>query len=114
MEVTDLNHCVGRDTISVIQKDCLQGFYIPNAFTPNYDGKNDLFKPMIFGRLRSYQFSIFNRFGQVVFQSADISKGWNGAISGNTQDTQTYVWVCTYQFEDEKPVVKKGTVTLLR
>jgi gliding motility-associated-like protein len=114
LEVTDLNHCVGRDTISVIQKDCLQGFYIPNAFTPNYDGKNDLFKPMIFGRLRSYQFSIFNRFGQVVFQSADISRGWNGAISGNTQDTQTYVWVCTYQFEDEKPVVKKGTVTLLR
>lgn len=114
LEVTDLNHCVGRDTIRVIQKDCLQGFYIPNAFTPNYDGKNDLFKPMIFGRLRSYQFSVFNRFGQVVFQSADISKGWNGAISGNTQDTQTYVWICTYQFEDEKPVVKKGTVTLVR
>ena len=69
---------------------------------------------MIFGRLRSYQFTIFNQFGQVVFQSADINKGWNGAISGNTQDTQTYVWICTYQFEDEKPVVKKGTVTLLR
>jgi gliding motility-associated-like protein len=114
LQVTDVNHCVGRDTIHVIQKDCLQGFYIPNAFTPGYDGKNDVFKPLIFGRLRAYQFTIFNRFGQVVFQSKDINKGWDGTLSGAIQDMQTCVWVCSYQFEEGEVVVKKGTVTLLR
>ena len=114
LEVTNFNNCVGRDTINVIQKDCLQGFYIPNAFTPNYDGKNDVFKPLIFGRLRSYQFTIFNRFGQVVFQSTDINKGWDGTFAGKIQDMESYVWVCSYQFEDAKPVIKKGTVTLVR
>lgn len=114
LQVTDFNNCVGRDTINVIQKDCLEGFFIPNAFTPNYDGINDFFKPMIFGRLRSYQFTIFNRFGQIVFQATDINKGWDGTISGNIQNMESYVWVCTYQFDEEKAVVKKGTVTLVR
>ena len=114
LEATDYNNCVGRDTINVIQKDCMQGFYISNAFTPNHDGTNDLYKPLIFGRLRSYQFTIFNRFGQVVFQVADVNKGWDGTIAGKIQSMESNVWVCTYQFEDGEPVVKKGVVMLLR
>lgn len=114
LEATDFNNCVGTDTINVIQKDCLQGFFIPNAFTPNNDGRNDIFKPMIFGRLQFYRFTIFNRFGEVVFQTTDINKGWDGTISGKIQNTESYVWVCTYQFDEEKPVEKKGTVTLVR
>ena len=115
LEATDLNGCFGRDTIKVIQKDCLQGFFIPNAFTPNNDGKNDLFKPLIFGRIMAYHFTIFNRFGQLVFQTSEINKGWDGTLlSGNIQDIESYVWVCSYQLDGEKMVIKKGTVTLLR
>lgn len=92
----------------------MSGFFIPNAFTPNYDGKNDLFKPLIFGRLRSYQFTIYNRFGQVVFHTTDINQGWDGNIGGNIQNQGSYAWTCTFQLDDEKAVVKKGTVTLIR
>jgi gliding motility-associated-like protein len=69
---------------------------------------------MVFGRLRSYQFTIFNRFGQIIFHTSDINKGWDGTISGNIQNMETYVWVCTYQFDQGKAVVKKGSVTLVR
>lgn len=114
LEAIDFNNCAGRDTINIIPKDCMSGFFIPNAFTPNYDGKNDLFKPLIFGRLRSYQFTIYNRFGQVVFHTTDINQGWDGNIAGNIQNQGSYAWTCTFQLDDEKAVVKKGTVTLIR
>lgn len=114
LQVTDFNDCVGSDTINVIQKDCMEGFYIPNAFTPNMDGINDVYKPMIFGRLQSYQFTIFNRFGQVVFKTTDVNKGWNGNLAGSIQNMESYVWICSYQLNDEKPVTKKGTVLLIR
>jgi gliding motility-associated-like protein len=114
LEATDFNNCAGRDTIYIVQKDCLEGFFIPNAFTPNNDGKNDFFKPLIFGRLSAYQFTIFNRFGSVVFQTTDINKGWDGTVAGKIQNTGSFVWICSYQFDEEKAVVKKGTVTLVK
>lgn len=116
LRATDFNGCAGMDTIIVSRKDCLEGFYIPNAFTPNADGINDVFKPLIFGRLIDYSFTIYNRFGQVLFKSTDINKGWDGTIGGNPQhaDVYVYVWICTYQLEGQKSGTKKGTVTLLK
>jgi len=114
VEATDDNYCKGRDSILVGKKDCMQGFFIPNAFTPNHDGKNDLFRPQLFGNIKKYHFAIFNRWGQAVFESTDPEKGWDGSLAGSKQEANVFVWVCSYQFDGESSENKKGTVLLIR
>jgi gliding motility-associated-like protein len=114
LQVTDQNNCVGKDSIQISQKNCQVGFYIPNAFTPNNDGKNDVYKPLIFGNVKQYAFSIYNRYGQVVFKTTDLQKGWDGKLSGRAQNGNAFIWICDYQFEDNIKRVKKGSVMLVR
>jgi gliding motility-associated-like protein len=114
LEVTDENGCKGRDSIIVALKKCIEGFYVPTAFTPNRDGRNDVFRPLIFGNIISYQFKVYNRWGQLVFSSSDPQKGWDGNFAGRQQPQDTFVWICQYQPEGENPQVEKGTVVLMR
>lgn len=114
LEVTDQNSCSGRDSILLKGKECLQGIFIPSAFTPNKDGRNDYFKPIAFGTLLKYEFVIYNRWGQIVFWSNNINNGWDGNLKGNKQDTNVFAWHCSYQFQGESLQQKKGTVTILR
>lgn len=114
LEVTDNNNCKGRDTINVILKECLSGFYIPTAFSPNQDRHNDLFKPLLFGNIVKYHLYIYNRWGHAVFQTSDPTQGWDGNLQGEKQDMQTFVWFCIYQLEGEKEQQRKGTVILVR
>ncbi|HEX6333254.1 MAG TPA: gliding motility-associated C-terminal domain-containing protein, partial [Flavisolibacter sp.] len=67
LTVTGPEGCSGTDTVTVEAKDCLRGFYAPTAFTPNGDGRNDVFRPLLFGRISHYRFSIYNRWGQLIF-----------------------------------------------
>ena len=106
--------CIGLDTIVVLPKNCLKGFFMPTAFTPNNDGKNDIMKPILLGNVKEYRFYIYNRWGQLIFQTIDLSKGWNGTYQGLNQDGNVFVWVCTYQFENEPVQNKKGTFVLIR
>nr|WP_294903062.1 gliding motility-associated C-terminal domain-containing protein [uncultured Lacibacter sp.] len=114
LQVTDVNQCSGKDTISVIQKECMVGLYVPNAFTPDGNGLNDEFKPMLFGDVEQFQFTVFNRWGQMIFQSADRLRGWDGAWKGIPQVPGLYTWTCSYKLAGETAVIKKGTVTLIR
>ena len=114
LEVKDKNSCIGKDTILVSSKQCLMGFYIPTAFSPNNDGKNDYFKPFLFGNLIKYKFMIYNQWGQAVFQTTDLNKGWDGSFKGTKQGVNVFVWVCNYQFENEHEENQKGTVVLIR
>jgi gliding motility-associated-like protein len=114
LEVTDNRQCKGRDSIVVKQLDCLKGFYVPNAFTPDKNGKNDLFKPLLFGNVKQYRFTVFSRWGIVVFESRTINEGWDGNVAGKQQDNGTFVWMCTYQFEGEEVRVEKGSVIVVR
>ncbi|MCW3107025.1 MAG: gliding motility-associated C-terminal protein [Segetibacter sp.] len=114
LAVKDNNNCKGTDSITVNPKECPIGFYVPTAFTPNNDGKNDVFRPILFGNLKQYQFAIYNRFGQAVFQSSELGKGWNGNIAGVPQQTAAFAWSCSYQFEGGEVKVEKGTVVLIR
>lgn len=106
--------CKGIDTIMILPKNCLQGFFMPTAFTPNNDGKNDAIKPILLGNVKQYHFWIYNRWGQLIFQTSDISKGWNGTYKGLNQDANAFVWACAYQFEGEPLQNKKGTFVLIR
>jgi len=114
LRVVDNNNCRGTDSIVVSMKDCMDGFYVPSAFTPNNDGKNDIFRPLIFGNVKKYQFTIYNRWGQIVFQTTEIGKGWDGKFGGMQQDPNVFVWTCTYQLEAEEVKHEKGSVTLIR
>jgi gliding motility-associated-like protein len=113
LEVKDDNNCIGKDTITVLPKQCITGFYMPNGFTPNSDGKNDVFKPLIFGDVNTYRFTIYNRWGQIVFESTQLNKGWDGTLKGK-QNGNVFIWTCGYQLEGGKQELKKGTVVLVK
>jgi gliding motility-associated-like protein len=114
LKVTDKFGCSGEDTIEVKSKSCPLEIFFPNAFTPNKDGRNDLFKPVIIATPVVYQFRIFNRWGQVIFETSDPGRGWDGNIGNSRQDSGVYIWICTYQFTGRKKNVAHGTVLLLR
>lgn len=114
LKVTDNNGCSGNDSISVKLKDCMKGLYVPNAFTPNNDGKNDILNAMIFGDIESFTFRIYNRFGQLIFSSNDPAKGWDGNSKGMPQEIGSYVWQCQYKFRNEPAKSEKGIFYLLR
>jgi gliding motility-associated-like protein len=114
LQVTNSKGCVGIDSILVLPKECLKGFFIPTAFTPNNDGLNDFLKPIMLGNIKQYEFWIYNRWGQSVFYSKDPLKGWDGNYKGLKQDGNVFVWICAYQFEGEPVIKKRGTFTLIR
>lgn len=114
LQVTDKYNCTGRDSVLLTSKQCLTGLYVPNAFTPHKDGRNDYFKPIVMGEVVKFEFTIYNRWGQQVFQTQNRQIGWDGALDGKPQGNDTYIWTCTYQFENESVAFRKGTVTLVR
>lgn len=113
LQVTDSNGCKGEEQVTVSEKDCPNVLIFPTAFTPNGDGKNDVFKPLVKGFFDFYELSIFNRWGQRVFYTTDPLKEWNGKLE-STQQSGVFVWVCKFQFKNQKPLTKKGTTMLIR
>jgi gliding motility-associated-like protein len=101
--------CEQTDTVNIKVYDG-PAIYVPNAFTPNNDGKNDLLKPYYVGIKALKYFSIYNRWGQLIFKTGDITKGWDGreAITG------TYVWLIEAVNDQNKTIILKGTTTIIR
>ncbi len=92
-------------------------FYVPNAFTPNEDGLNDRFLPVgLFEGIRNYNMTIWNRWGEQVFETADYTTGWTGARGNNGAEASTgvYAYVITYVDGLDKNRTIKGHVTLVR
>jgi gliding motility-associated-like protein len=100
----------------IVLKDsaCKQFLYVPTAFTPNTDNNNDIFKPIVSGKLLQYSFMIYNRWGKMIFFAKEPLHGWDGAVDGLQQPAGTYVWLCNYQLAGEPLRTEKGTVTLIR
>lgn len=112
-QAKDSKNCLVSDTIVVTVDTCSNSFFVPSAFTPNNDGNNDLFRPVIKGAVVNYQVSIYNRWGEQVFTTKNINAGWNGKVKSKEQTTGVYVWTCIYQFFNEQPKQAKGTVLLI-
>ncbi|MEI8142914.1 MAG: YDG domain-containing protein, partial [Chitinophagia bacterium] len=90
-------------------------FEIPNAFTPNGDGMNDELKIISnAGVLSLSSFKIFSRSGNLVFESRDVSKGWDGRFNGNMLPTDVYYWTASYVDRNNQTNSKTGTVLLLK
>jgi gliding motility-associated-like protein len=93
---------------------------IPNGFTPNNDGHNDVFYVLGSEDVKLIKnFSIFNRWGQKVFEvtnaeANDPKSGWNGLLNGKPADTGTYIYFITIAYGNGSTEVFKGTVTLIR
>ena len=105
--------CTGSDSIELIRKDCIP-FIIPNAFTPNGDGINDLFKPTITEMVTNYKFTIWTRWGANVFSTDNQQKGWDGLFNGEQQILGTYVYLIEFIDSDNVPQKFKGTLLLIR
>ncbi len=115
LEVSDFDGCKGKDTINVsLNQDCENIIYFPSGFTPNNDGRNDIFKPTAKAPLEIYQLAIFNRWGQKIFQTNDILQGWNGFYKNNIADNGTYIWQAIYKFYNEATKSEKGTIVLIK
>ena len=110
----DIHGCVDSIT-ECITVNPLFGFYIPNAFTPNGDGINDVFMPK--GTyVKDYEMYIFDRWGMKLFHSTDINNGWNGTVDGGTTIAQEDVYVYMIYVTDSQGNQHKyiGKVTLLK
>jgi gliding motility-associated-like protein len=88
--------------------------FVPTAFTPNADGRNDVVRPLAVGLSRLQYFRIYNRWGQLVFETTENGRGWDGRIRGIEQGSQSYVWIVKGQDFTGKIFFDKGTVTLIR
>jgi gliding motility-associated-like protein len=114
--VTDKNGCQIQDTFSIVHVPCCFVF-VPNAFTPNFDGKNDVFKIESTGRIDLNRMVIFNRYGQMVFSTYDLGKGWDGTMNGTPVDVGTYFYDIQYtcnSIHGPKSTQLKGDITLIR
>jgi gliding motility-associated-like protein len=114
LQVTDTNGCTAVDSITITDSACPQYVYVPNAFTPNSDGRNDLFRPVFAGAASGFRFSVYDRWGRQVFQSVDPYSGWDGTTGGKRQPAGVYVWVCVYKLYHQPERIQRGTVMLIR
>lgn len=90
-------------------------FNIPNAFTPNGDYLNNTFRPLAKYELPgSYNFQIYNRNGQLIFETNSTSEGWDGKYKGKDAPVATYLWVISLRQPNGKKIIHKGRVTLIR
>lgn len=107
--------CFDEDTIRVHVYFIEPGFHVPNAFTPNGDGKNDRFRPIAIGMKSVDIFRVYNRWGQLLYSSSDMNGGgWDGTFGGKGQDPATYVWYAEGTDYKNIKVRKRGSVVLIR
>lgn len=111
--IQSVNQCTGYDTIQVwvVGQGAL---FVPSAFSPNGDGLNDLLKPIAIGIKEYDYFRVFNRWGEVVYETETIGDGWDGYFRGMKADIGTYFWMLKAIDKDDKIINQKGDVTLIR
>ena len=106
--VTDSNTCIATKSI-LIGNSCSDFVFIPNAFSPNDDGLNDVFKP-ITRELEFYELTIVNRWGQILFTTQNIEEGWDG----KNASAGVYIAHLTYKVKGKKEQKTLQSITLLR
>jgi len=108
------NGCIDTASVTVTVGTNTGDLFIPNAFTPNGDGKNDLFK--VYGSsINQLELRIFSQWGQLLFESKDQQKGWDGTYGGHPQPTGVYLYaVKVTLYGQTSPIIRKGSLNLIR
>lgn len=113
IEITTASGCVTVDT-QLVKTVSHADIYVPTAFTPNGDGLNELLRPTLMGIRELKYFRIYNRWGQLLFDTRTEGLGWDGTYQGAKLATQVVVWVAEAISVDGRTYVKKGASTLVR
>ncbi len=110
--VQDNAGCIGQDEVFI---KVYNGptYYMANAFSPNGDGLNDIYRPTPVGIVKTDYFRVFSRYGELLFETKQYHQGWDGTFKGKKQPQGTYVWMIKGLDKDGKIVEKKGTFLLI-
>lgn len=118
VQITGKNfNCITTDTVTIIA-ECEDHIFVPNAFSPNGDGDNEIFE--FKGQpVKYFEVTIFNRWGQLIYQSNNKEAGWNGttSVGGKPAPSGTYVYIIKYKSlkgDQDKMYTKKGTLVLVK
>jgi gliding motility-associated-like protein len=117
--VTDSNGCTNSDTILIKTLCNGENYFLPNTFSPNGDGVNDYFYPRGSNVFNIQSLSVFNRWGQLVFQRRNFpanaeNMGWDGTFNGHPAAADAYVYIAEVICENSQVVTLHGSVTLIR
>jgi gliding motility-associated-like protein len=107
------NGCTASDDIN-IKVFAQAGVFVPNAFTPNGDGLNDVVRPILVGIRELKYFSVFNRYGEMVYTTSVQGAGWDGTFKGSRQNQGAYVWQLQAVDLTGNVIMRKGSVILIR
>lgn len=104
-------------SIQILDVEPIVQFFLPNAFTPNQDGKNEVYRPAgLHEGVKEYAFTIWSRWGEKIFETTDPQSGWNGKFKNTGEELPVGVYMCVLQFVDarNRPGELKEFVTLIR
>jgi len=110
--ITDENGCEASDEMELVN-GCKDHIELPNVFSPNEDGINDLLGPMYSGPITNYSLQIWNRWGELLYESDDLTETWDGTYNNEVQPMGTYMYVMQARL-DKKKLYKSGNITLVR
>jgi gliding motility-associated-like protein len=119
LTATDANGCSGSDSIILIALCNKESIYIPNTFSPTNDGVNDNFFPRANGSVLVKSMTIFNRWGQVVFDKRNFyangsANGWDGKYNNVLQRPDVYVYILKLVCANDETFTQRGNITLIR
>jgi len=112
--VRDINNCQvsGNSDITKEYRDC--AVFMPNAFSPNGDGLNDIFRAKVHDAVTDFRLAVYGRWGQLVFETNNPQMGWDGSQKGQGLPSGSYLWVCTYTDSKLQPMKQTGTLVMVR
>jgi gliding motility-associated-like protein len=113
LQVRALGGCLPAVSAPVSGQTRTDEVYIPNAFSPNGDGKNDTWR-IYSNVIRTMKVMVFNQWGEKIFESSNLNTGWNGTQGGKAQPSGVYMYVAEITINTGERMVKKGTINLVR
>ena len=105
--------CKGYDTIKVWVVNQAD-LFVPSGFSPNGDGKNDIFRPIAVGYKSINYFNVYDRWGELVYNGTTLNEGWDGTYKGKQAEIGTYYWQLSFVDRNGKTAYMKGDVTLIK
>jgi len=116
VQVKDNHGCENTDSVYVeLIDECTEDYmYVPSAFSPNNDGVNDCFKLLSPPYLTDFRMTIFDRWGEKVFETNNVTDCWNGSYKGAAAPSDSYPYVISYKCYNGTNLSKKGTVTIVK
>lgn len=115
--ITSISLSFTNPTLLSDDSFCACKVFVPNAFSPNEDGRNDTFLPFPNCVVADFDMKVFNRWGKLVFESSTADKGWDGKVNGTLLQPDVFVYVIKFTYaedDQQKEEILSGDVTLLR